>query len=138
MTDRQFVATKAFIENDGEVLIVREADAYDDGTNTGKFDIVGGRVEPGEHFADSLEREAREETGLDITIGEPFLVDEWRPAVDGEQWQIIGIFFTATAESRDVELGNDHDAHRWIDPADYRDHPVIENLHDRFEAYLDR
>lgn len=135
MVDRQFVAAKAFIEHGGEVLLVRESEEYEDGTNAGEFDVVGGRVEPGEHPVEGLAREAREETGLDITIGEPFAVDEWRPVVDGEEWQVVGVFFRATADSRDVELGGDHDDHRWVEPAAADDLPLVGGLADRFERF---
>lgn len=41
MTDiRVFVATKAFIIHEGKVLLLREASAYKDGSNAGRFDVV--------------------------------------------------------------------------------------------------
>lgn len=71
-----FVATKAFIVHEGKVLVVREA-KYENGTNVGRFGIPGGRAEKGERFDDALRREAKEETGLEIEIGEPLYVQEW-------------------------------------------------------------
>lgn len=137
MSIRMFVATKAFIVHDGKVLILRESGDYDDGSNCGNFDVVGGRVEPGQHFGESLIREIKEETGLDIEIGRPFFVNEWRPQVRGEQWHIVATFFICHTESPDVVLSQDHDEHRWINPTEYRNHDLIENLHPAFEAYLD-
>ena len=93
MVDKIFVATKAFIIHDGKVLLLKESSAYTDGSNVGKFDVVGGRVQPGQRFDESLIREIKEETGLHVTIGRPFFVNEWRPIVRGEQWQIVGTFF---------------------------------------------
>ena len=132
-----FAATKAFIVHDGKVLVVRESDKYDDGSNSGSFDVVGGRVEPGQHFAESLLREIKEETGLNAKIGRPFFVNEWRPQVRGEQWHIVATFFICETESPDVILSQDHCEHRWIDPSEYKDHELISNLHPAFEAYLD-
>ena len=133
---KMFVATKAFIIHEGKVLLVRESSKYSDGTNAGRYDIVGGRVEPGQRFDDSLHREVEEETGLKITIGKPFFVNEWRPEVRGEQWQIVGIFFECAADTADVTLGDDHDAYEWIDPKDYKNYNIIPNLEPAFEAYL--
>lgn len=89
VVDKLFVATKAFILYDGKVLLLKESSKYQDGTNAERFDIVGGRVEPGQRFDESLLREIKEETGLDVEIGRPFFVNEWRPIVRGEQWQIV-------------------------------------------------
>lgn len=83
--DKMFVATKAFIINNGRVLLLKESSKYTDGSNAGKFDVVGGRVEPGQRFDESLLREIKEETGLSVRLGRPFFVNEWRPKVRGEQ-----------------------------------------------------
>ncbi len=138
MEIKQFIATKAFIEHNGKILILRESPKYQDGANVGKFDVVGGRVKPGEHFKESLQREIQEETGLDVDIGEPFFVNEWRPIVRGEQWQIIGIFFRCKAHNNTVAISNDHNEFLWINPQDFKQYPLIENLHPAFEEYLKR
>jgi 8-oxo-dGTP diphosphatase len=138
MISRLFVATKAFIVKDGRVLVVRESSQYEDGANASKFDIVGGRVEPGQRFDESLKREVKEETGLDVKIGKPFFVNEWRPVVKGEEWQIVGIFFECVPDSVNIKLGEDHDAFEWIDPKEYKKYPIIDNLKPVFEAYLDK
>ena len=104
MVDKIFVATKAFIIHKGKILLLKESSKYKEGANIGKFDIVGGRVEPGQKFNESLLREIKEETGLNVKIGKPFYVGEWRPSVNGEQWQIIGTFFECFAESDKVKL----------------------------------
>lgn len=131
-----FAATKAFIVYNGKVLILRESVKYQDGGNVGRYDVPGGRVEPGQRWDESLKREIKEETGLEITIGRPFYVGEWRPVVRGEQWQIIGTFFECTAESDQVTLSDDHDKYLWIDPKGYREHNLIPNLQPAFVSYL--
>ncbi len=137
MDIKTFVATKAFIVYNKKVLVLRESSKYSDGSNVGKFDVVGGRVEPGQRFDESLLREIKEETGLTPKIGQPFFVNEWRPVVRGEQWQIVGVFFVCQADSNAVVLSPDHDAYEWIDPQDYVTAGIIENLHPAFVAYLD-
>ncbi len=132
-----FVATKAFIIHEGKVLILRESGNYVDGSNSGKYDVVGGRVKPGEKFDESLKREITEETGLVVTIEKPVHVGEWRPIVREEQWQIVGIFFVCKATSSEVRLSEDHAEYQWIDPKEYTNYPLIENLKPAFEAYLE-
>src|SRR3989339_859552 len=138
MIDKIFVATKAFIVHEGKILIVKESSKYKDGANVGKFDIVGGRVEPGQRFDESLIREIKEETGLDVKIGRPFYVGEWRPEVRGEKWQIVATFFECFAENNEVCLSEDHEEYLWIDPKEYKNYNLIENLQSAFESYLSR
>ncbi len=138
MVDKIFAATKAFIIKDGKVLLLRESAKYSDGSNAGKFDVVGGRVEPGQRFDESLLREVKEETGLDVKIGRPFFVNEWRPNVRGEQWQIIGTFFECFTDSDEVVLSEDHGEYIWIEPKDFKGVDLIENLIPAFESFLTR
>lgn len=133
---KQLVAMKALLVHQGKVLIVRESMKNPDGTNAGKYDVVGGRVEPGERFDQTLRREIREETGIDAKLGAPFFVGEWRPVVRGEEWQVIATFFTCEASTDRVVLSRDHDDHQWIDPVRFREYPLIENLIPVFEAYV--
>lgn len=136
MTPQLFIATKAFVVHDDKVLIVRESRTYEEGTNAGKFDVPGGRVKPGERFDKSLAREVREETGLTITIGNPFFANEWRPIVKGNPWQVVGIYFICYTEKGNVKLGRDHDMHEWIEAREYGRHPLIENVAAAFNAFI--
>jgi 8-oxo-dGTP diphosphatase len=138
MEPKLFVAMKAFIVHDGKVLIVRESTKYQDGTNAAKYDIVGGRIKPGQAFDESLRREIREETGLEVELGRPFYVGEWRPVVKGESWQVVATFFECQASTNTVQLSEDHDAYEWIDPKKYQDFNLIPNLIPAFEAFLQR
>jgi len=139
MIPKLFVATKVLIVDDeGKVLLIRESSQYKDGTKTGEFDVPGGRVQAGQHFDESLKREVKEETGLEIKIGTPFFVNESWPVVRGKPWQIVRIFFECHPVFLDVKLSGDHDAFEWIDPREYENYPIIENLKPVFEAYLNR
>lgn len=135
---RLFVATKAFINHNGKILIIKESTKYQDGTNAGKFDVPGGRIQPGQNYADSLKREIREEIGIEITIDRPFFVNEWHPKVKDEQWQIIGIFFECIPIDTNITLSEDHEEYLWIDPKDYKNYNLIENLQMAFESYLSK
>lgn len=136
MEIKLFTAVKAFINFSGKILILKESSQYKDASNIGKYDVVGGRVKPGQRFDESLIREIKEETGLEVEIGDPFYVGEWRPVVRGEQWQIVGTFFDCFAKTDKVILSEDHEDYQWIDPRNYRDYPLIENLIPAFEKYI--
>jgi len=133
-----FVATKAFIRYQNKILIIRESKKYQDGSNFGQYVITGGRIKPGENHLEGLRREVREETGLEINPGKPFFVNEWRPIVNGDNWQIIGIFFDCTADTDQVILDQDHDDYLWIDPLEYKNYNLVPDLYPVFEAYLEK
>jgi hypothetical protein len=48
MVDKLFVAMKALIVFNNKILILRESNKYSDGSNAGKYDVVGGRIIPGQ------------------------------------------------------------------------------------------
>lgn len=89
----------------------------------GKFNGIGGKLEPGETAFDAMVREFREETGCATTV------EDWREFCVTEHHQFDGVvhFFTSVwrpemGEPRTVEL----EQVRWQD-TDLRS-PVIQNL----------
>ncbi len=137
-TPQLFVATKAFINHNAKILVLRESKQYVEGTNTGFFDVVGGRMTAGEQFDECLKREVKEETGLDVKIGRPFYVGEWRPIVKGMPWQIVGIFFECFVGSEIISLSPDHSEYKWILPNNFKNENLIPNLSSVVEAYLNK
>lgn len=136
MEPKLFIATKALIFNKGKILLIRESGNYKDGTNAGKYDLIGGRLIPGQRFDESLKREVREETGLEITMEKPFHVSEWWPQVNGEQLQIVGIFFKCTSDSDRVVLSEDHDSYLWIEPRQYKEFSMTNGARSALDAYF--
>jgi 8-oxo-dGTP diphosphatase len=54
--------------NNGEILIVKRHPKSK--TDPEMWELPGGKVEKGEHFADALVREIKEETNLDVNVGD--------------------------------------------------------------------
>ena len=139
MTDiQQRVACKALIVHAGKVLILREASTYDEGTQGGKYQLPGGRINPGEPFADGLVREVYEETGLAVQMGEPLYVGEWQPVIHGVKNHIVAIFFVCHSDDDTVRLSTEHDAYAWIDPAEYADYVFAKPDDEVVATYLRR
>jgi ADP-ribose pyrophosphatase YjhB (NUDIX family) len=110
-----FVAVKAFILNEkGEVLLLREASTYSDGTNIGKYDIPGGRIEIKESLEEALSREVLEETGLTIRHGELFDAHDTFNEKGGETWHIVRLFYKVSCNKEEVVISSDHDEYTWI------------------------
>jgi 8-oxo-dGTP diphosphatase len=115
------VAAKALILNEkGQTLVLREAAQHKANTQVGRYQLHGGRLEPGESFEDGLKREVFEETGLRVAATSPVLVGEWRPIILGVLHQIVGIFMACNAAPGPIRLSEEHDAYQWIDPANYK------------------
>lgn len=110
-----FVAVKAFILNErGEVLLLRETSSYTDGTNIGKYDIPGGRIDPEESLSDALAREVREETGLMFEQSELLDVHDTFNQKGDEVWHIVRLLYKVTSPRGEVVLSKDHDEYIWI------------------------
>jgi 8-oxo-dGTP pyrophosphatase MutT (NUDIX family) len=108
-----YVSQKAFIRDGDRVLIL----------NDPRFglDFPGGKLQPGEvDLAEALRREVREETGLEIDVGAPFIawVDAGHPATVRTGLSVLLIGYNCRLRSGDLRLSEEHDAHRWITRAD--------------------
>ncbi|WP_338603789.1 NUDIX hydrolase [Sulfolobus tengchongensis] len=63
--NRPLVAVGCLVISDNKVLLVKRKNP----PNTGLWAIPGGKVEYGETLEEALKREMKEETGLEVTIG---------------------------------------------------------------------
>jgi len=121
------VAMKAVIVNqDGKILILREAATYGEGTQRGRYHMPGGRLQPGENFEEALRREVREETGLEVDIQYPLYVGEWRPVIHGQPHQIVATFHVCTPKSNKITLSTEHDDFQWIKPSERQKFDIMD------------
>lgn len=111
-----FVGQKAFIKKGDEVLVLRH-------TTSNKLDFPGGKIQEGENdFIESLKREVREETGLEIEAREPFVTwynnfpKEHRNA--GKKIFLVG--YKCEYKSGDVTLSDEHSSYQWVNKDNYQ------------------
>jgi len=100
-----------YIKND-EVLVIKKAR----GPYKGKFDLPGGKIEPGESFEQALRREMLEETGAEI-LSFSFLqnaesIFEYTDEEKGERlFHHIGIYYLVDLNIKSLKLDPDgHDS----------------------------
>jgi 8-oxo-dGTP diphosphatase len=122
-----FVGAKSLVVYNGKVLVIREAE-YDEGTNIGKWDVPGGRIEVEEPILIGLTREVKEESGLEITPGEVLGVFETFPTIKSEPCHIIRVYYRGESHSDQVVLGTDHDTYEWIDPKNYTPREFVSDI----------
>ncbi|HEV7449063.1 MAG TPA: NUDIX hydrolase [Candidatus Paceibacterota bacterium] len=90
------VTERAFIEQDGKVLMVR----HPQGT---KYGLPGGRLNKGESPTLGVLREAKEELGVDIVVGSPLTVAE-QTYDDGTPHYIVIFYAQFTDPSKPLVL----------------------------------
>jgi 8-oxo-dGTP diphosphatase len=135
----QRIAAKAVIVNSaGQVLILREASTYDEGTNYGKYGLPGGRINPGEPFYEGLRREVQEEAGIAIKARGPVHVDEWFPNIKGIANHIVGMFILCEPASERVTLSEEHDDYKWIDADQTGDYNMMAAEAAAIKAWAER
>jgi 8-oxo-dGTP diphosphatase len=108
VTDGPDVGVGAIVVRDGALLMVQRGRV----PNRGLWSIPGGKVERGEHLADALRREVREETGLEIEVGRLAGFIEWME--QDYHFVILDFIATASGVKEDVAPGDDVDDVRWV------------------------
>lgn len=101
-------AAKAFIVNDGRVLLMRRRS--NDVHKPGAWDIPGGRLEQGEDPFLGLKREVQEEAGIGVDIKMPIDIHHFTRD-DGQK--ITMIVFWCVPDSLDIILSEEHQEYKW-------------------------
>ncbi len=102
------VGQKAFIDKDGEVLVVYFPNGW--------LDLPGGRIDEGEtDIVAALKREVREETTLEIDVGAPFAT--WL----GRGAKVFLVGYRCKYVSGEVRLSDEHSAYQWVNATNFRD-----------------
>jgi ADP-ribose pyrophosphatase YjhB (NUDIX family) len=103
-------ASALLLDDEGRVLLARRAN--DPGA--GKWDLLGGFIDEGEGALEALERELREETGLDIEPREFVGAFPDRYGEDGIY--TINLYWTAQARGGEFRLDDELTEVAWFSP----------------------
>lgn len=128
-----FVGAKALIHYQGKILLLRESKEYVDGSEEGKWDVPGGRIEPDEEVRNALIREVKEESGLEIHSPKLLDVFDGFPTIRGEKCHVVRLYFLCETQSDAVKLSSDHDAFNWVDPKNIGDKVLMADIAEMLE-----
>ena len=126
------VGQKAFIERDGKVLILNDPSEG--------LDFPGGKIQDGEakdgdvsSLFHSLQREVREETGLEIEVSNPFVVwyHEFPKNHRNYPKVVYLVGFKCKYVSGEIKLSDEHNKFKWVDKNDYIE---VDDGSDYFDA----
>lgn len=124
------VVAAALYDRDGRVLIAeRPAGKH----MAGRWEFPGGKVNAGESEADALTRELREELGIEVASGQPFMRLAHAYAdrdVELSMWIVES--FTGEPQSLDGQRL------KWVQPARLSDEDILEADRPFVEALKER
>ncbi len=102
---KSYIAVKALIKKDNKFLILKNID-------NNQWETPGGRLEDNEDLIEGLNREVKEETGLEIKVLFPFHTHSANLDKDNP---IIGITYLCEYVSGEIALDkNEHSAYKWL------------------------
>ena len=102
---------------DGKLLVCKMPENR--GVFPGAWGFAGGGIEPGERMVAALQRELREELGIEIEDPQPAFFKDClhsKTLPDGSQQMIYMIFlvFHCRAESTEIRLNDEFSEFRWV------------------------
>jgi 8-oxo-dGTP diphosphatase len=100
------LAVGAIVIHDDSLLMVRRGRE----PNKGLWSVPGGRVEAGEYLSDALRREVREETGIDIEVGDLLGILEWA----GDEHFVILDYLAHPLDDATPRASDDAVEARWV------------------------
>jgi len=125
------VAVTAFVVNDaGELLLIRRSD-------NGLWALPGGAQDIGEYIADTVVRETREETGIDVEVTDLVGIYSNPNHViaysDGEVRQQFSICFRARPAGGELRTSSESTEVRWVPCADLDGLSIHESMRLRID-----
>jgi 8-oxo-dGTP diphosphatase len=93
---------------EGQVLLLLRSKRSK--TNPGRWELPGGKIDPGESFDTALNREIMEETGLTVQIHHAAGTAEQ----DVAGWHVIHLVLTGTIQSGMARISDEHEEFCWV------------------------
>lgn len=111
-------------DEDGKILIIKRS--TDSKTNSGKWELPGGKVDQGESFDQALIREVYEETNLKINLDHVVGVCEQNlPLI-----RAVHIIMSGKITEGELNLSNEHEGYAWVFFENLLDYELADWLND--------
>ncbi|HMP75219.1 MAG TPA: NUDIX domain-containing protein [Kiritimatiellia bacterium] len=126
MTDKPYgLAVKAVLTDEqGRCLLIRRSPH--NRSFVGQWEWPGGKVDPGEDFAEAAVREAKEESGLDVELTGLLGATSF----EVPKLHIVLVCFDARVTGGELRLSDEHDAAEWVPWSRVAEFPLAESVRD--------
>ena len=124
MTDNIEVVVGAVVVDNGRLLMVERSKR----PGKGLWAVPGGRVERGETLPEAASREAQEETGLKVDVGDVAWVGESIGPGQAPEWHFLIVDFWAAGQGQPA-AGDDAASTAWVPIAGLRQHPMVDTMY---------
>ena len=125
------LSVKVIIRDDeGRILLLKRS--MSSKGNPGKWELPGGKVDPGEGFEEALIREVAEETGLTISLSRVAGAAE----SETNQKRIAYLILEGRLEEGKVRLSPEHEEFRWVHPPELSAIDVSPQFRPILQTYL--
>ena len=106
---------KGLITHKGQILIGQKEEDKDHPIG-GEWHILGGHLEHGEQPEEAMNREAKEETGLEVEVHQVIDVMTW-----SDRKNALSVLYHCEASSRNAEAKDDLQEVKWVSPDEIKD-----------------
>jgi ADP-ribose pyrophosphatase YjhB (NUDIX family) len=120
----------AVIIDEGRILVVLRGG----GAHAGEWAVPGGRQRYGETMDEAVRREVREETGLEVEVGDPVWIGDIIDDSDPPAYHYAVVDFAAFVVGGKLLAGDDEADVRWVDLDEVRRLPLTPTM---FELLTD-
>ena len=127
---RPTVIVRVEIQKDDSVLLVKRSNSV---RRTGQWEFPGGKLDEGETITQAAFREAKEELGIEVKVGE--FLDDW---INTES-KMVGILFAAKVinDNFEIILSEEHDEYRWVNRRNWKNLDLTERYYEYFYNRFD-
>ena len=107
------LTVRGIVRKEDKILIVRRHPSSRN--NPQKYELPGGKVDPGEFFDEALVREFKEETNLDVNILSLFEVvqDEFISRRTNRPISTLQIMMNLEIIDGEIQISSEHDDFKW-------------------------
>ena len=129
-----FDVVSCFCVKDNKLLLLHRQDHKPQGNLWG---FPAGKVDGEEKYPNAMQRELKEETGLDVPLDKLIYINKVYTRYPEYDFT-FHMYTTQVAQDAQIVLNpNEHKAYKWVDPKDIQTLPLMQDLEACLEFYSD-